>query len=119
MSMFYGLMPSQFASYERASQSENLAHLAFALAIYRAEHGQYPDRLDALVPKYAPEVPRDRFAGEPLRYRRTGADYILYSVGENGRDDGGRRAGDEWQPEAPNDADDIAARTGLPPMPKP
>jgi hypothetical protein len=43
------------------------------------------------------EVPLDEFDGKPLRYRREGEGFILYSVGTNLVDDGGedsRGAGD-------------------------
>lgn len=108
-----------FAAHETALQTEGLAQTAFALALYRAEHGQYPERLEELVPQYAAAVPRDRFIGGPLHYRRVGPGYLLYSVGENGNDDGGRRADDDGQPLAPQGADDIGLRTGLAPPSQP
>lgn len=44
-----------------------------------------------LTPADLPGVPTDPFAASgPLKYRKTGASYILYSVGPDGRDDGGR-----------------------------
>ncbi|MDW8263382.1 MAG: hypothetical protein RMJ35_12715, partial [Phycisphaerales bacterium] len=46
-----------------------------------------PASLDALVPGYLPTVPADPMAaGKPLNYR-SGAEAILWSVGENGVDD--------------------------------
>ncbi len=54
--------------------------------------------------KYLAEVPQDLFTGRPLVYRRTKQGYVLYSVGANGRDDGGRSA-DEDPP-----GDDISVR---------
>jgi hypothetical protein len=68
-------------------------HLAFAdagmaLAAYRAENGQYPERLDELVPKYIAQLPRDLYGEHPpLHYRRDSNGYLLYSVGPNGRDE--------------------------------
>jgi hypothetical protein len=35
--------------------------LADALDHYKADHGDYPESLDALVPTYAPHVPRARY----------------------------------------------------------
>ena len=47
--------------------------------------------LDALAPAYLNHVPDDQFALQgALRYRRTKAGYVLYSVGPDGKDDGGR-----------------------------
>jgi hypothetical protein len=64
---------------------------AVAAERYRREHGNWPKTLADLVPAYLPAVPLDPFDGEPLRYRRTGGGAVIYSVGEDGRDDGGDR----------------------------
>jgi len=56
---------------------------------YDVERGHLPQALSDLVPGYLPEVPVDPFDGEPLRYRESGSDYVLYSVGKDKRDDGG------------------------------
>ncbi len=64
---------------------------ALALRAYRVEHGAYPPTLNALVPGYLSRVPDDPFAASgPLRYKVSGAKYVLYSIGPDGRDDGGR-----------------------------
>jgi hypothetical protein len=68
----------------------DLAQTSFALWAYSADFGHPPESLDALVPKYSSEVPRDRFAAKPLQFRREAGWHILYSVGANGRDEGGR-----------------------------
>ncbi|MFW6163784.1 MAG: hypothetical protein ACODAJ_13525, partial [Planctomycetota bacterium] len=36
-------------------------HIGSALEGYRKEHGAYPEALNALVPRFLPEIPRDRF----------------------------------------------------------
>ncbi|MBN2022645.1 MAG: hypothetical protein JW809_07605 [Pirellulales bacterium] len=59
-----------------------------ALADYRDEHGAYPETLDALAPAYLDETPRDPYGAGPLVYRTTDKGYELYSVGQNGLDDG-------------------------------
>ena len=38
-------------------------------------------------------MPQDAFADAPLRYHRQESGYLLYSVGRNGKDDGGRGEG--------------------------
>jgi hypothetical protein len=60
-----------------------------ALAEYRSNHGAYPKELAALAPDVLKEVPMDSFSEEPLVYRPRDKDYTLYSVGRNGKDDGG------------------------------
>ncbi len=63
---------------------------AFALAAYRVDNGSYPEKLADLKPKYVAEVPKDIFDDADLHYRRDSGGYLLYSVGPNGKDDGGR-----------------------------
>jgi len=67
------------------------AALACALERYYLEKGTYPDALSELVPGWIAQVPHDVIDGKPLRYRRT-ADgrYLIYSIGWNETDDGGK-----------------------------
>jgi hypothetical protein len=97
---------------DRATGSQSLVPVVFALAAYRADHGAYPAELAALGPKYLPAIPEDPFSGAPIRYKREGAGYMLYSVGPNGKDDGGRASWDNDQefPGENNGCDDIAIR---------
>jgi hypothetical protein len=95
---------------ERNAVYQDMLPVVFALAAYRADHGVYPADLTALVPKYLPAIPEDLFSGKPLCYKRQQSGYVLYSVGKNGKDDGGRSNRDE--PDAMDiiDCDDIAIR---------
>jgi membrane protease YdiL (CAAX protease family) len=84
-----------------AAMTFELTKLAFALAAYHADNGSYPAKLADLTPKYVREVPSDIFNDADLHYRREGGGYLLYSVGINGKDDGGRsyddrKQGEEW-----------------------
>ena len=74
---------------ERSTRQE-VTLLALAVAGYRADRGKYPAELHDLAPHYAKDIPSDGFSGGPLRYRLEGDGYLLYSVGRNGLDDGGR-----------------------------
>jgi hypothetical protein len=73
--------------HSRAWLDGGLASLA--LHEYRRRHDSYPDALADLVPEVLPRVPIDYIDGQPLRYRPTSSGYLLYSIGENGLDDGG------------------------------
>ena len=64
--------------------------LACALERYRLAHGQYPDKLAALVPEFISALPRDVITGEAYKYQRTSDSFLLYSVGWNETDDGGK-----------------------------
>src|SRR5262249_38745118 len=79
-----------FEAENRACTREALGQLGFALAAYRADCGAYPDNLEALAPKYIGRIPNDLQSDRPFRYLREGAGCLLYSVGSNGVDDGGR-----------------------------
>jgi hypothetical protein len=63
---------------------------AIALKRYQLKHGNYPPNLDGLVPEFLSAIPPDPVDGKPLRYHpnRDGT-FLLYSVGFNGKDDGG------------------------------
>jgi hypothetical protein len=61
-----------------------------AIERLRLKHGSLPHKLEELVPQFLDEVPCDPVNGLPLHYVRKGArDYLLYSVGLDGIDDGG------------------------------
>jgi len=63
---------------------------ALAVERYRLARGKLPEELSQLVPDYLAAVPEDPFDGTPLRYRCTGRGFVIYSVGEDGNDDGGK-----------------------------
>jgi hypothetical protein len=46
--------------------------------------------LDALVPAHLDAVPEDPIDGAPLRYDLRPPGYIVYSVADDGEDNGGR-----------------------------
>jgi hypothetical protein len=78
------------------------ATVGCALERYRLTHGKYPATLDGLVPGFLKEMPSDLLAraSGPLHYRRLDDDHFLvYSVGLNRRDDGGKpgRGDDDWR----------------------
>jgi hypothetical protein len=95
---------------DRGNMTFDITKLAFALAEYRARQGSYPAKLADLVPKYVAAIPKDIFSGGPLHYSRQGDGYLLYSVGPNGKDDGGRNQSDNPDDEKLADCDDIAVR---------
>lgn len=74
----------------RTEVARNIVITAIALKRYQLRHGAYPSALAALKPEFATEVPRDPIDGKPLRYRlNSDGTYVLYSVGDDGKDDGG------------------------------
>ena len=75
----------------RGLANARLALTAVALEQFRATHNQYPASLSELVPNYLDATPLDPFDGQPLRYHSQGAGYVLYSIGPDLKDDGGKR----------------------------
>ncbi|OHB64715.1 MAG: hypothetical protein A2Y76_06510 [Planctomycetes bacterium RBG_13_60_9] len=71
----------------------DLARTALAIERYRLATGKVPEKLEELVPQYIKEVPTDPFDGKPIRYKRTEPGYLLYSILEDGQDNGGRERG--------------------------
>ena len=63
---------------------------AVALKRFELAHHKYPASLSELVPEYLPQVPTDFMDGKPLRYKlQADGNFLLYSVGEDGVDNGG------------------------------
>lgn len=78
-----------------------LARTACALERHRLATGAYPETLGELVPALLAAVPIDVVDGQPLRYRRDAdGTFLLYSVGLDGKDDGGRPA--KWEHQGRN-----------------
>ena len=72
---------------------ERLLAVELALRCYQSEQGHPPARLDELATKYLSHVSEDPFSGQPLIYRAQGTNWLLYSVGPDGMDDGGKPVG--------------------------
>lgn len=63
---------------------------AITLKRYELRHGNLPADLAALVPEFLSEAPLDPVDRSLLRYRRNAdGGFLLYSVGEDGVDNGG------------------------------
>jgi hypothetical protein len=74
----------------RAQVLVDQATVVCALAQYRTGHGIFPEQLNALVPDFAEMLPSDVLSGDSYKYKRIDSDrFLLYSVGWNGKDDGG------------------------------
>lgn len=86
-----------FSSYQgtAARETENLARLrlavtALALEQFRNQNGKLPGALHELKPAIISEIPQDPFTGSELLYRQLSKGYIVYSVGRDLVDDGGK-----------------------------
>jgi hypothetical protein len=76
------------------------AAVAVAAERYRRDKGHWPNTLAVLQETgYLRAVPADLFDGRPLRWRRLDDGAVVYSVGPDGQDNGGKL--DLTNPEAP------------------
>ena len=67
-----------------------LLYCDMAIRLFKNDRGRLPQELDELVPDFLRSVPRDPFSPRPLRYHPSQREFVLYSVGPDGHDDGGR-----------------------------
>jgi hypothetical protein len=68
----------------------NQAAIACALERYRLANGRFPEKLEALAPRFISQLPTDVITGAPYKYRLTyDGRFVLYSVGWDEKDDGG------------------------------
>jgi hypothetical protein len=86
-------IPNYTRAVERAVQNETERQMTLAaIALKRCQlrRGKLPANLEALVPEFLTALPWDYMSGRPLCYRlKEDGSYMLYSVGLDGKDDGG------------------------------
>ena len=81
---------SRDINYRNKAEHEALVTV-IALQRWRLDKGMYPDTLAVLQAEdYLEQLPDDPYGQGPLCYERRGDDFILYSVGADFDDDGGK-----------------------------
>jgi hypothetical protein len=80
---------------DRTQQTFDTVIVGYACAWYQRFNNKYPAKLADLAPTYLQQVPKDMFTGNDLIYKPDANGFLLYSVGVNGRDDGGRSYTDQ------------------------
>ncbi|MHC4702293.1 MAG: hypothetical protein ACYTFQ_17130 [Planctomycetota bacterium] len=91
--MLRQIMPAlaRVASLETRSIARlRTAEVGLAVQRYHLATGTLPGKLADLVPAYLESVPKDPFDGNELRYRNLDPGFVVYSVGEDLSDDGGK-----------------------------
>jgi len=78
------------AVYDSTVAWKGCSRIAITLRLCRMKSGQYPEGLPKLVPEFLDKLPIDPFSGKDFIYRREGNGFIVYSVGPNRKDDGGK-----------------------------
>jgi hypothetical protein len=84
------------AQVARRRAGEDVVSAGAAVLAYRARHDVCPDRLEQAMP----QPPLDPFSGQPLKYRREGDGFVVYSVGASGKFDGGQPGRERYPREA-------------------
>ena len=84
------------------------AEVLLAATRERLASGTLPESIDALVPARLPSVPRDPFTNDAsLHLKATPDELLVWSVGPDGKDDGGPR---KEGVESDTDSDDVGLR---------
>jgi hypothetical protein len=86
----FGTLAICFKRSMKAETERSLILSAIALKRYALRFGKSPPTLDILIPEFFASVPADYMDGRPIKYRfNDDRMLVLYSVGEDGKDDGG------------------------------
>jgi hypothetical protein len=86
------LLPALFRYFLLEARFDALlgaAEIGLANRIYRQANGKFADTLNQLAPEILPALTLDPFTGKDYIYRKTDTGFIVYSVGEDEKDDGG------------------------------
>lgn len=78
-----------FAANAQTVAMRDAARIALRLAGHHQSHGSYPSELTQAGYKHS-ELPSDPFVDHALRYKATGDGFVIYSVGSDGQDNGGK-----------------------------
>jgi HEAT repeats len=88
---FIGEGRTLLAQAAEAEAERRILITALAVERYYGKYKHYPETLQPLTPEFLKSAPVDFMNGQPLHYRVTqGGHFVLYSVGPDGTDNGGR-----------------------------
>jgi len=74
---------------KRHAMVNALLRAKLAAVQFEKENSRHPRDLIELVPNYLSDAPLDPYSGKPLCCKLVGSKFTAYSVGRDGRDDGG------------------------------
>jgi hypothetical protein len=75
--------------YDYSETQRREREIALALTIYHSQYHQYPITLEPAEKLWKSTFPLDIYSKKPFHYKSDGKTFLLYSVGPNGKDDGG------------------------------
>jgi hypothetical protein len=74
----------------RAEAEHDVALTAVAMETFRLANGKLPEKLTDLTPKFLADEPLDPADGKPLRMVVRDKEVVIYSIGPDMKDDGGK-----------------------------
>jgi hypothetical protein len=80
---------SDFWRWEKPKTELALLEVVLAVRMHRFTHGRYPVQLNEIDQRWLPSAPLDLW-DQPIRYRLQASRPVIYSLGPDGVDDGGR-----------------------------
>lgn len=86
----FDLRVLEFRAQGRTLVLREAVRVLIALRLYELDKGNFPSSLDQLVPDFLPNIPIDPFDGNAIRAKFEADEIVVYSVGPDRIDNGGR-----------------------------
>ncbi len=88
-----GKMWSDPDFFKKFQAMQLLSQLGYAAKAYQIKHGDFPIRLQQLVPDFIDKIPDDPFTNKPMIYKHSATETRIYSIGRNRIDEDGDGSG--------------------------
>lgn len=75
---------------ERGMANIAVTRAGLGVVTYKNKFGTYPQTLSELNAKLGWTLPKDPFSGKDLKYKKTANGFVIYSIGSNMVDEGGK-----------------------------
>jgi len=89
----------------RNEASRRATQLSYAVHIFKEQNGRWPQSIDELPSRFSATMRTDPFTGGQFGYRVDENGPVIYSLSENGQDDGGQHS-TRWDDEKAGESDD-------------
>jgi hypothetical protein len=91
------LLPAFGSAVEKDAENVALSRAvraALAVERFRVANQNLPENLDSIAPKFLDVIPTDPFDGKPIRFKKLTKGYMVYSIGKDAKDNGGKEKAD-------------------------
>ncbi|MEZ6044784.1 MAG: hypothetical protein R3C11_04220 [Planctomycetaceae bacterium] len=118
MGLLFPAITQADKAWGRSSSRRQLLLIGLELEKYRLQNGSFPESLNPLKDRLPAETFIDYFTDASLVYRPSATGYMIYSIGDNLRDDDGKSFDNPPDPKDPfNRTDDMVLKVNLNPEP--